>query len=66
LQLLLAMLFVGVAGLNPTVASSRLQGCEGLNTAWFILTYWICPMVGWMLSAFVDDHMMSAPEKKIK
>uniref|UniRef100_A0A915PW58 Aquaporin n=1 Tax=Setaria digitata TaxID=48799 RepID=A0A915PW58_9BILA len=51
-----ALLFVGVAGLNPTVASSRLQGCEGLNTVWFVMTYWICPVIGWMLSALIDNR----------
>ncbi|KAM3719465.1 putative aquaporin-10 [Dirofilaria immitis] len=42
-----ALLFVGVPGLNPTIVSSRLQGCDGLNTIWFILTYWICPVIGY-------------------
>lgn len=59
-----ALLFVGVPGLNPTVASSRLQGCDGLNTVWFILTYWICPVIGWMLSAFIDDRRATVAEKK--
>ncbi|CAG9534646.1 unnamed protein product [Cercopithifilaria johnstoni] len=61
-----ALVFVGVPGLNPTVASSRLQGCDGLDTIWFIWTYWICPTIGWMLSAFMDDRRITVAEKKIK
>ncbi|VDK45961.1 unnamed protein product [Anisakis simplex] len=52
-----ALTFIGVPGLNPTIASSRLQGCDGLDTKWFILTYWICPTIGWMLSAIVDNRL---------
>ncbi|EFO26588.1 hypothetical protein LOAG_01892 [Loa loa] len=63
--LTLALLVVGVPGLNPTVASSRLHGCDGLNTVWFILTYWICPVIGWMLSAFIDDRKITVTGKKI-
>ncbi|VDO33998.1 Hypothetical 30.5 kDa protein ZK1321.3 in chromosome II, putative [Brugia malayi] len=59
-----SLLFVGVPGLNPTVASSRLQGCDGLNTIWFILTYWVCPVIGWMLSVAFDDYRITGAEKK--
>ncbi|MCP9261654.1 putative aquaporin-10 [Dirofilaria immitis] len=58
------LLFVGVPGLNPTIVSSRLQGCDGLNTIWFILTYWICPVIGWMLSAYIDHHRITISGKK--
>ncbi|VDM11367.1 unnamed protein product [Wuchereria bancrofti] len=61
-----SLLFVGVPGLNPTVASSRLQGCDGLNTIWFILTYWVCPIIGWMLSVAFDDYRITVAEKKTK
>lgn len=54
--LTIALVFVGVIGLNPTVASSRMHGCEGLNTQWFILAYWVCPVIGWMSSAIVDNR----------
>ncbi|VDO29460.1 unnamed protein product [Onchocerca flexuosa] len=59
-----ASLFIGVPGLNPTIVSSRLQGCEGLSTIWFILTYWICPIIGWMLSVFMDKPEIAVTEKK--
>uniref|UniRef100_A0A0R3RLW4 Aquaporin n=1 Tax=Elaeophora elaphi TaxID=1147741 RepID=A0A0R3RLW4_9BILA len=59
-----ALIFVGIPGLNPTISSSRLQGCNGLDTSWFILTYWVCPVIGWMLSAVMDDRRIAASEKK--
>lgn len=37
----LALVYVGVPGLNPVVASSRLFGCEGIDTQWFIAIYWV-------------------------
>ncbi|KAL3994273.1 putative integral membrane protein [Acanthocheilonema viteae] len=59
-----ALILVGVPGLNPTIVSSRLQGCDGLDTIWFILTYWICPTIGWMLSVFMDDRKIPVVGKK--
>ncbi|VDM95569.1 unnamed protein product [Thelazia callipaeda] len=61
-----ALLVLGVPGLNPTVASSRLQGCDGLDTSWFILTYWICPAIGWMLSVLNDERIIGSVERKEK
>uniref|UniRef100_A0A0M3HRD5 Aquaporin n=1 Tax=Ascaris lumbricoides TaxID=6252 RepID=A0A0M3HRD5_ASCLU len=59
-----SLAYIGVSGLNPTVASSRMQGCDGLSTQWFILTYWVCPTVGWMLSAIVDNKWRALISKK--
>ncbi|KHN86094.1 Putative aquaporin-10 [Toxocara canis] len=61
-----SLAFIGVVGLNPTVSSSRMQGCDGLSTQWFILTYWVCPTVGWMLSAIVDSKAKEQMVKKEK
>ncbi|VDM85979.1 unnamed protein product [Strongylus vulgaris] len=36
-----ALVYVGVPGLNPVVASSRMFGCDGLDTQWFIALYWV-------------------------
>lgn len=36
-----ALAVIGVPGLNPVVASSRLQGCPGLDLQWFIMLYWL-------------------------
>lgn len=52
----LALYYIGVPGLNPVTASSRLQGCSGLDLQWFMLTYWICPIVGWMAAAIIDHR----------
>uniref|UniRef100_A0A914BWS6 Aquaporin n=1 Tax=Acrobeloides nanus TaxID=290746 RepID=A0A914BWS6_9BILA len=49
-----ALGFIGVAGLNPVVTSSALQGCEGLGLEWFIFIYWVCPVIGWMLAAHLE------------
>ncbi|MFH4982183.1 hypothetical protein AB6A40_008892 [Gnathostoma spinigerum] len=58
-----ALSFIGVPGLNPTVASSRMQGCDGLDLRWFFLTYWICPVIGWMLSAEMENRRLRRIEK---
>ncbi|VDD88185.1 unnamed protein product [Enterobius vermicularis] len=50
-----SLAFIGVVGLNPTVAASRMYGCDGLNTLWFIVTYWVCPLLGWMTGAAFDS-----------
>uniref|UniRef100_A0A1I7ZGI7 DUF2842 domain-containing protein n=1 Tax=Steinernema glaseri TaxID=37863 RepID=A0A1I7ZGI7_9BILA len=61
-----ALVYIGVPGLNPTVASSRLQGCSGLTTQWFLFTYWLCPAVGWMAAAHLDRRSKAKPSKKKK
>ncbi|TKR82675.1 hypothetical protein L596_016363 [Steinernema carpocapsae] len=61
-----ALVYVGVPGLNPTVASSRLQGCHGLTTQWFLFTYWLCPAVGWMAAAHLDRRSKAKSSKKKK
>jgi len=48
-----ALMYIGVPGLNPTVASSRLQGCSGLSTPWFLFTYWFCPILGSLAAAML-------------
>lgn len=50
-----SLTFVGVVGLNPTVAGSRMFGCEGMSILWFIATYWLCPTAGWMTAAVLDS-----------
>uniref|UniRef100_A0A914RQG2 Aquaporin n=1 Tax=Parascaris equorum TaxID=6256 RepID=A0A914RQG2_PAREQ len=59
-----SLAYIGVSGLNPTVASSRMHGCDGLSTQWFILTYWVCPTVGWMLSTIVDSKWKALISRK--
>nr|CDJ81492.1 CBN-AQP-10 protein [Haemonchus contortus] len=61
-----ALIYVGVPGLNPVVASSRLFGCEGLDTQWFIAVYWICPVFGWMAAAALEKSMVKKAPKKLK
>uniref|UniRef100_A0A914EMV0 Aquaporin n=1 Tax=Acrobeloides nanus TaxID=290746 RepID=A0A914EMV0_9BILA len=51
-----ALAYIGVPALNPVTVSSRLQGCYGLDLQWFILTYWICPVIGWMAAAVLDHR----------
>ena len=48
--------FIGIPGLNPVVTSSRLQGCPGLDLQWFMITYWVCPAIGWLLAAQLDKN----------
>uniref|UniRef100_A0A0K0CXX5 Aquaporin n=1 Tax=Angiostrongylus cantonensis TaxID=6313 RepID=A0A0K0CXX5_ANGCA len=52
-----ALVYVGVPGLNPVVASSRLFGCDGIGAPWFILVYWLCPVIGWLLAAALEKSM---------
>ncbi|WKX93183.1 hypothetical protein Q1695_010879 [Nippostrongylus brasiliensis] len=61
-----ALVFVGVPGLNPVVASSRLFGCDGIDTQWFIAVYWICPVIGWMAAANLQSSMAKKAPKKLK
>ncbi|PIO72229.1 hypothetical protein TELCIR_05853 [Teladorsagia circumcincta] len=61
-----ALIYVGVPGLNPVVASSRLFGCEGMDTQWFIAVYWICPIFGWMAAAALEKSMAKRAPKKLK
>ncbi|PIO67748.1 hypothetical protein TELCIR_10493, partial [Teladorsagia circumcincta] len=58
-----AILFIGDAGLDPIVASSLFFGCNGLSAQWFILLYWVCPVIGWMLGAFVGRRPLKSPKK---
>lgn len=50
-------------GLNPVVTSSRLQGCAGLDYQWFIMTYWCCPVVGWLLATCLDPKTKKTKAK---
>ncbi|KAJ1351050.1 hypothetical protein KIN20_006987 [Parelaphostrongylus tenuis] len=63
-----ALVYVGVPGLNPVVASSRLFGCDGIDTQWFIIVYWLCPVIGWLSAAALEKSMakkiMIKSEKK--
>ncbi|EYC34615.1 hypothetical protein Y032_0001g55 [Ancylostoma ceylanicum] len=61
-----ALVYVGVPGLNPVVASSRLFGCEGIDTQWFIALYWICPVIGWLAAAALQKSMTKKATKKLK
>ncbi|CAD6192273.1 unnamed protein product [Caenorhabditis auriculariae] len=65
LYLTLALYVIGVPGLNPIVATSRLFGCQGIDNQSFFLLYWICPIVGWMLGAalFRADGNLSVKPK---
>uniref|UniRef100_A0AC35U6D5 Aquaporin n=1 Tax=Rhabditophanes sp. KR3021 TaxID=114890 RepID=A0AC35U6D5_9BILA len=47
------IIFVGVGGLNPTVAASRLYGCLPVDKVWFVITYWITPVLGWLSAAYL-------------
>ncbi|KAI6228754.1 Aquaporin [Aphelenchoides fujianensis] len=61
----IALSYIGVPGLNPVTASSRLQNCPGLDLQWFIITYWVCPIVGWMIAAQFDrGYKIKAEGKK--
>uniref|UniRef100_A0AAF5DQ66 Aquaporin n=1 Tax=Strongyloides stercoralis TaxID=6248 RepID=A0AAF5DQ66_STRER len=65
--LTLGIVFVGVGGLNPTVAASRLFGCAGLDTLWFIITYWIAPIIGWMGAAhLIHTGLLKSGKKNSK
>ncbi|KAL3101253.1 hypothetical protein niasHT_028009 [Heterodera trifolii] len=61
-----ALTFIGVPGLNPVVTSSRLQGCPGLDLQWFIMTYWCCPVVGWLLASKLDKTPTKQKKKVTK
>uniref|UniRef100_A0A914KU78 Aquaporin n=1 Tax=Meloidogyne incognita TaxID=6306 RepID=A0A914KU78_MELIC len=49
-----SLIYIGIPGLNPVVASSRLMGCPGLDLQWFMITYWLCPVIGWMMAVKLD------------
>ncbi|CAB3404522.1 unnamed protein product [Caenorhabditis bovis] len=53
LYLALALYIIGVPGLNPIVATSRLYGCQGIDNNSFVLLYWVCPTVGWLMGAHI-------------
>lgn len=53
-------------GLNPVTASSRLQGCPGLDLQWFIITYWVAPVFGWLLASTLDGRRPKKQTKKAK
>lgn len=61
-----SLTYVGVPGLNPVVTSSRLQGCPGLDLQWFMITYWFCPVVGWLLAARLDNAKFRNKQKPKK
>ncbi|KAI1720582.1 putative aquaporin-10 [Ditylenchus destructor] len=64
-----ALAYIGIPGLNPTTASSRLQGCPGLDLQWFIMTYWCCPVVGWLFASKFDRkirHVSKKEKKQVK
>jgi len=48
---------IGIPGLNPVTTASRLQGCPGLDLQWFLITYWVAPVIGWLSGAFVDRRL---------
>ncbi|VDO76292.1 unnamed protein product [Heligmosomoides polygyrus] len=58
-----AIVFIGDAGLDPVVASTLFFGCNGLSAQWFILLYWICPVVGWMLGAHFGRQPQKSPKR---
>jgi len=60
----IALAFIGVPGLNPVTVSSRLQGCPGLDLQWFIITYWVLPVLGWLLAARFDGKKRYAKAEK--
>ncbi|CEF71319.1 Aquaporin-like domain-containing protein [Strongyloides ratti] len=65
--LTLGVVYIGVGGLNPTVAASRLFGCAGLDTVWFIITYWIAPIIGWMAAAhLIHTGLLKSGKKNSK
>ncbi|KAK6733805.1 hypothetical protein RB195_017519 [Necator americanus] len=61
-----ALVYVGVPGLNPVVASSRMFGCDGIDTQWFIALYWICPVIGWLSAAALQKSLTKKATKKLK
>ncbi|KJH45473.1 hypothetical protein DICVIV_08476 [Dictyocaulus viviparus] len=61
-----ALVYVGVPGLNPVVASSRLFGCDGIDAKWFIAVYWLCPVIGWLAAAATENFIKKKMSKKIK
>ncbi|VDN55393.1 unnamed protein product [Dracunculus medinensis] len=62
--LTIALVIIGIPGLNPIVATSRWYGCDGLTTSWFITVYWTCPIIGWMASAIMQKRKSAVVEKK--
>lgn len=48
------ILFFGVAGLNPTIAFSRLFGCKGLNSIEHFAIFWFPSIIGWLLAYFIE------------
>ncbi|KAI6189701.1 Aquaporin [Aphelenchoides bicaudatus] len=48
---------IGIPGLNPVTAASRLQGCPGLDLQWFIVTYYFTPVIGWLAAASLDRRL---------
>uniref|UniRef100_A0A0K0FHT4 Aquaporin n=1 Tax=Strongyloides venezuelensis TaxID=75913 RepID=A0A0K0FHT4_STRVS len=65
--LTLGIVYIGVGGLNPTVAGSRLFGCSGLDTLWFAITYWIAPLIGWMSAAhLIHTGLLKSGGKRSK
>jgi hypothetical protein len=61
-----ALSYIGVPGLNPVTAASRLQGCPGLDLQWFMLTYWVAPVIGWLSAAALDRRLTLAKGGKNK
>ncbi|CAI4232025.1 unnamed protein product [Auanema sp. JU1783] len=61
-----AILLVGVPGLNPVVASSRMFGCQGIDQNTFIAVYWICPIMGWFVGAEIQKNLLQQAPLKLK
>ncbi|CAJ0945919.1 unnamed protein product, partial [Mesorhabditis belari] len=64
-----AMVWVGIPALNPLVVSSRLWGCRGVDDQWFILYYWIIPLIGWLSASKVTGPLIrpkSQPQPAIQ
>ncbi|CAJ0606537.1 unnamed protein product [Cylicocyclus nassatus] len=61
-----ALVYVGAPGLNPVVASSRMFGCDGIDTQWFIALYWLCPVIGWLSAAALQKSLTKKAPKKLK
>uniref|UniRef100_A0A1I7X9Q3 Aquaporin n=1 Tax=Heterorhabditis bacteriophora TaxID=37862 RepID=A0A1I7X9Q3_HETBA len=75
-----ALVYIGVPGLNPVVASSRMFGCSGIDAQWFIALYWVCifsivgtsnihwvcPVIGWLGGAALQKSIVKKVPKKKK
>ncbi|CAD6185991.1 unnamed protein product [Caenorhabditis auriculariae] len=54
---------IGDSAMDPLVATTLWYGCAGITSQYFLLLYYICPTVGWLLGAYLDRKIKSPSQK---